>query len=141
MEREAIVRRGRPTTSFAREGCTAAGAPQDVRGLGHARTRNRFAPPVPRVHSVLAPELPPRHGGEDRPPEDADPGPAGFKPHLLVPEWALSGVRCRAEISYSDGNPAREWCRAGRPPGCSTSPPKTCSERWAWWRGGRAQGA
>jgi hypothetical protein len=42
-------------------------------------------------------------------PEDADLELAGFRPHLLlhddtlpVPEWALSDVRCRVEISYSD---------------------------------------
>ena len=48
------------------------------------------------------------------PPEDADQELAGFKPHLLihndtvpVPEWALSGVPSRVEISYSDGMSAR----------------------------------
>lgn len=48
------------------------------------------------------------------PPEEADLELAGFKPHLFihndtvpVPEWALSDVRCRVEISYSDGMNAR----------------------------------
>jgi hypothetical protein len=48
------------------------------------------------------------------PPEDADLELAGFKPHLFihndtspVPEWALTGVRSRVELSYSDGMNAR----------------------------------
>ena len=48
------------------------------------------------------------------PPEDTDLELAGFKPHLLVhndtvpvPQGALSGVRSRVEISYSDGMNAR----------------------------------
>ena len=47
-------------------------------------------------------------------PEDADLELAGWRPHLFihndtapVPEWALEGLRCRVEISYSDGNLAR----------------------------------
>ena len=48
------------------------------------------------------------------PPEDADLELAGWSPHLFihndtvpVPEWALSGVPSRVEISYSDGMSAR----------------------------------
>ena len=47
-------------------------------------------------------------------PEDVDLELAGWRPHLLVhddtapvPEWALSGVRGRVELSYSDGMNAR----------------------------------
>ena len=47
-------------------------------------------------------------------PEDADLELAGWRPHLLVhddtapiPKWVLDAVRCRVEISYSDGNLAR----------------------------------